>query len=223
MRIIIANSNTWFRISEEIKNNNEILFINNKDALNVDNIKNFSPKLIFFPHWSWKVPKQIYENFVCILFHTAPLPYGRGGSPIQNLILNQFKESPVCALKMTSEIDAGTIYTQKNISLDGSLKEILKSLNIAANEIISELICHLPKPKKQKGLGVQFKRLKEKDNLLPSNEKIERIYDRIRMLDYESYPKAFINYGNFKFEFSDAILIEGEIICKTRIIPNDKF
>ena len=75
MRIIIANSNTWFQISEENKSNNEILFINNKDALNIDNIKNFSPELIFFPHWSWIVPKEIYDNFVCIVFHTAPLPY----------------------------------------------------------------------------------------------------------------------------------------------------
>ena len=223
MRIIIANSNTWFRISDEIKSRNEILCIDKKDELTITTIKDFSPELIFFPHWSWIVPKQIYENFVCIVFHTAPLPFGRGGSPIQNLILNGYKESPVCALKMTSEIDAGPIYTHKKISLKGSLKEIFKELNIATNEIIDDLISYLPHPKEQKGLVVKFNRLKRKDNLLPSDISIEKIYDRIRMLDYETYPKAFINYGKLKFEFVDAILVDGEIVCKTRIIQNDEF
>ena len=31
--------------------------------------------------------KKIYENFICVIFHTGNLPKHRGGSPIQNLIL----------------------------------------------------------------------------------------------------------------------------------------
>ena len=61
-------------------------FIRKKSDLNMKNLKKINPKYIFFPHWSHKVPQIILDNFECVCFHTAPLPYGRGGSPIQNLI-----------------------------------------------------------------------------------------------------------------------------------------
>lgn len=221
MKIIIANSNTWFHLSEKLANRNEILHIKEKESFTIENINRFNPELIFFPHWSWIVPKEIYTNFKCILFHTAPLPFGRGGSPIQNLIINGFKESPVCALKMTSDIDAGPIYTKKQLSLEGSLKEIFKNLNLSINEMINELIFHLPNPKDQTGKTLIFKRLKKEDNELPKTLSIEEIFDRIRMLDYENYPNTFIKHGEFKFEFYDAELIEGNIICTTKIVPNN--
>ena len=75
-----------------------------------------NPDLVFFPHWHWIVPSEIHRTYQCILFHAAPLPYGRGGSPIQNLILNGFKEAPVCALKMTEGLDSGPIYTKKKVT-----------------------------------------------------------------------------------------------------------
>ena len=49
-----------------------------------------------------------------IVFHTAPLPYGRGGSPIQNLIVRgHISPAPVCALKMVSGLDEGPIYDKQ--------------------------------------------------------------------------------------------------------------
>ncbi len=58
---------------------------------------------------------NIIKNYNCICFHTAPLPYGRGGSPIQNLIKRNYKKTPICALKMSNKIDAGPIFLKKNI------------------------------------------------------------------------------------------------------------
>ena len=220
MKIIIANSKNWFNISKSISLNNEIVFINNKNDFNIDNIKKIEPKLIFLPHWNWIVPKEIYNKFECIVFHTSPLPYGRGGSPIQNLILNGFKKSPVCALKLTKNIDSGPIYKKEIISLEGSLKDIFINLNTVVNKMIDELINYLPNPQIQDGEVFIFKRLQEEDNLIPDNISIKKIFDRIRMLDDESYPNAFINYGNFKIDFYDAKFINGEIICKAKIINN---
>ena len=51
----------------------------------------FYPKYIFFPHWSKKVDTKIVNNYECVCFHETDLPYGRGGSPIQNLILRNQK------------------------------------------------------------------------------------------------------------------------------------
>ncbi len=223
MRIIIVNSNSWHNLSNKIKNQNEILYIKKKDDLTFENIDRFSPELIFFPHWNWIVPNKIHTNFKCILFHTAPLPYGRGGSPIQNLIINGFKTSPVCALKMTSEMDAGPIYLKKILSLEGNLKEIFRNLNLLINEMIEQLIIKLPEPEYQKGEPMIFKRRTKKDNLLPKDLSITKVYDRIRMLDFESYPKSFIIHGNLKIEFYEPELKDGKVICKAKILSKNDF
>lgn len=38
------------------------------------------------------------------------LPYGRGGSPVQNLILNGHKKTIISALNVTKDLDAGDVY-----------------------------------------------------------------------------------------------------------------
>ena len=140
---------------------------------------------------SWRVSKNIYRNFNCILFHTAPLPYGRGGSPIQNLIIKGIKSAPVCALKMNDSYDSGDIYLKKNINLSGNLTEIFDNINNAVNFLISRIIKNNLKPYKQKGKVVLFKRLNIEDNEIKGKLNINQIYDRIRMVDHIEYPKAF--------------------------------
>ena len=221
MKIIIANSKEWFKPSKSILFKNEILSIKKNNQFNIEKIRQFGPELIFFPHWNWIVPEEVHKEFNCIIFHTAPLPYGRGGSPIQNLILNGFKESPVCALKMESKFDSGPIYLKKIINLEGSLSEIFNNLNLIINQMMEELIDYLPIPKEQEGDIVIFKRLQEKDNLIPKNISLKKTYDRIRMLDDNSYPNPFLNYGNLKIQFYEAKLMNGEIYCKAKIITKN--
>ena len=45
------------------------------------------------------------EKSFNIVYNTASLPYGRGGSPITNLIINGCESSPVCAIAMTKELE----------------------------------------------------------------------------------------------------------------------
>ena len=165
--------------------------------------------------------EEIHSNFNCIVFHTAPLPYGRG-SPIQNLILNEIKEAPVCALKMTSELDSGPIYTKRTISLDGSLHQILKKINTAINIMIEELIINLPEPKEQVGEVFTFERLSLADNELQTNKSLKFIYDQIRMVDSSDYPNAYINLGKFKIEFYEAEFDNDTIEAKCLIQINER-
>ena len=78
MKVVLASSKSWFIPSNYLKKNHQILFIEEKE-LTIENIEKFNPNLIFFPHWSWKVPNEIHQKYKCILFHAAPLPFGRGG------------------------------------------------------------------------------------------------------------------------------------------------
>lgn len=217
MKIVIACSKSWFGISNYLKNNHQISLITDKNELTLENIKKINPNLIFFPHWSWKVQSEIHQKYKCILFHTAPLPFGRGGSPIQNLILLGYKKSPVCALKMVEELDSGPIYTQREISLEGSLSNIFERLNIVVNDLIKELIELLPEPIIQKGKNSYFRRLNEDDNKIPHIGSLEEFYDRVRMLDHSSYPNPFLEYGDYIIEFNKAEFDNGKLTCVAHI------
>ena len=222
MKIIICNSKKWFKLKDATLSSCELLEIKEPNALTIANLREFEPDIVFFPHWSWVVDEEIFSNFKCVVFHAAPLPFGRGGSPIQNLVLRGFKSTPVCAIKMDKGVDTGPIYDKRLISLEGSLSQILGRLNTVVNELIQELIIKLPQPKPQVGEVYNFTRLTIKDNELRPDLSFEEIYDRIRMLDDQSYPSSYVNFGNVIFEFSDVCKLDSELTCKVRIMKKGK-
>ena len=204
MRIAICCSKSWFKLNQSTSDAHLVKFFTQKNDLSIEALREFKPDYVFFTHWSWVVKKELHERFVCIVFHTAPLPYGRGGSPIQNLILEGFNETPVCAIKMTDKLDSGPIFTSANVSLVGSLNSIFSRINEAVNNLIVEIIENDPIPTAQIGEPHVFKRLTFKNNEIPKGLSLEGIYDRIRMVDHADYPNAFIVYDDIKIEFSNA-------------------
>jgi methionyl-tRNA formyltransferase len=202
---VIACSKKWFyeySKSEEF-NKLRIHQVFKREDLSLDFLKKIKPRYIFFPHWSWKVEPEIFEKYECVAFHTAPLPFGRGGSPIQNLILRGHKNAPVCALRMSHILDGGPIYTSIEVSLDGRLTEIFERIACSVEKLILEICATNPVPIEQSGIVETFKRLSERDNELRSDYSIAMLYDRIRMVDGFDYPKAFIRNGSYKIEFSN--------------------
>jgi methionyl-tRNA formyltransferase len=190
--------------------------------LTVDRIKKINPKYIFFPHWSNIVPDEILNTATCICFHETDLPFGRGGSPLQNLIELGYKETAITAFKMTSKLDAGPVFLKKDLSLEGLAEEIfLRSAYIVA-EMIKTIITSHPEPQKQVGKPTYFMRRKKNQSKIPldKNELID-IFDHIRMLDAEGYPKAFFEIGNFRYEISRPALKTNEIIADLRITKID--
>lgn len=198
-------SGTWHLVTHPEQLTAELL-----DAIN--------PKYIFFPHWSWIVDKKIHESYNCICFHMTDLPFGRGGSPLQNLIIRGIKQTKVSALKMTDELDAGPIFMKQPMALTGSAEEIFKrTANIVA-KLIEQICLTSPQPKKQHGEVTTFARRTAQESEIPENLSTEQLYDFIRMLDAPSYPKAFIRQHNKIFEFSNAKIIDGNIQAETKII-----
>ena len=62
-------------------------YIGAVDALSQKLVSALAPRYIFVLHWSWKVPDEIVAAFECVCFHMTDVPFGRGGSPLQNLII----------------------------------------------------------------------------------------------------------------------------------------
>ena len=60
------------------------------------------------------------------------------------------------------------------------------------------------KPTKQVGKVVNFKRLKNKDNLINNKVKFKDLYDMIRMVDHDEYDLTRISFKNFTIGFKNA-------------------
>lgn len=211
------NKNIVNNLSKVLPAYNWIL-IDSKRDFTAANLKKISPLYIFIPHWSYIIPKIIYENYTCIVFHMSDLPYGRGGSPLQNLIIRGHTETKISSLKVVEEIDAGPVYAKRPLGLHGTAEEIF----IRANKIIVKMIIDIVKnvtvPVSQKGVPTVFKRRTPEMSSVNEVATLEEMYDYIRMLDAEGYPKAFIENDYFKFEFTRASLkADKTIIADVRI------
>ena len=161
-------------------------------------------RYIFFLHWNWLVPKTIWENYECVCFHMTDVPYGRGGSPLQNLIVRGHTDTMLTALRMVGEMDAGPVYAKRTLSLEGTAHQIYLRAGELSFEIIKWMIEYEPEPKPQSGEPVIFKRRKPEQSVLPENGSITEVYDHIRMLDAPTYPLAFLEHGEFILEFAGA-------------------
>ena len=176
-----------------------------------------NPRYVFFPHWSHRIAPNIYEQFECVIFHMTDLPFGRGGSPLQNLIAHGIYETKISALRCVEEMDAGPIYLKNPFSLYGSAEEIFLRAATIIEGMIVEMLEKLPEPIAQKGVPTVFKRRKPEEGNLAAAQSLEQAFDLIRMLDAEGYPNAFLNVGPFKIEFNRASMKAGQVIADVRI------
>jgi methionyl-tRNA formyltransferase len=176
-----------------------------------------APRWVFFPHWSWKIPPDIHENFECVIFHMTDVPFGRGGSPLQNLIVRGFEATKLTALRCVEEMDAGPVYLQRDLSLLGTAEEILLRASAVIGGMIKEIALQRPAPVPQSGEPTIFKRRKPADGDLGKAGTLEEAHDLVRMLDADGYPRAFADIGPFRIEFSRSSLRRGEILADARI------
>src|SRR5690554_2214040 len=188
------------------------LLINKREDFTFENLKNINPSKIFIPHWSYYIPEEIFLNFECVVFHETDLPFGRGGSPIQNLIERQFLATKVSAIRVSKEIDAGDIYLKKEMSLLGTAEEIFIRINKIVELMIREIVELDLKPYPQEGSPTFFKRRNQSQSDINSLTELDRVFDYIRMLDAEGYPKAFLETDNLRMEFTRASLKADESI-----------
>ena len=222
MSYVIAYNRPWCRnLSERLekKTGKNFVAIDNKKDLNRDHLNSINPKHIFFPHWSYIIPEEIFENFNCIIFHMTDLPYGRGGSPLQNLIVRGHTETMISAIQCVKEIDAGPVYLKKPLSLGGCAEEIFIRANQVVERMIIKILKTNPRPAPQTGEVTRFKRRKPEDGNLSGAESMDEIYNYIRMLDANGYPPAFVRIGDYKLEFSRASRKVGTIHASVKITP----
>lgn len=223
---VVASSKLWNKNLANALNAKTGKFfhsLSDPTCMTLQYLENINPRYVFFPHWSHRIPKEVLDRFDCIVFHMTDLPFGRGGSPLQNLIARGIYETKISALKCVEELDAGPIYLKRPLSLHGSAEEIYLRASKVIEGMIMEIISADLVPYAQTGDSVFFQRRTAEQGSLLEVKSLEEIFDLIRMLDADGYPRAFISIGGMQLEFSRAKLSADSILADVRItIPNGK-
>jgi methionyl-tRNA formyltransferase len=191
--------------------------INEKTALTREVLVALNPRYVLFPHWSYIIPAEIFEHFECVIFHMTDVPFGRGGSPLQNLIARGIYETKITALRCVQELDAGPVYMKRPFSLHGAAEEIYLRAAATIEQMIEEIVVTQPTPVPQTGEITTFQRRKPSESSITDKQTLREVFDYIRMLDAEGYPKAFIETNALRFEFSRASLQPNKILADVRI------
>ncbi|MEZ7500937.1 methionyl-tRNA formyltransferase [Psychrobacter sp. Arc29] len=224
MNYIVAAVGDWNRkMFDELTRNlaGNWHYVSTPAELNKKIQGGFSPRYIFFPHWRWIVPINIVTNYECICFHMTDVPYGRGGSPLQNLIVRGHKYTVVTALRMEEGLDTGPVYLKEPLSVAGRAEDIYQRASELSWQMMANIIVNQIEPVSQEGKAVVFSRRTPKQSEIPQNLTLDQVYDYIRMLDAPDYPKAFLREGSYQLEFDNAKRIDDEIIATVKIKLKD--
>lgn len=138
------------KISQEF---DDCVLFSSEDTDIEDVAKKLQPSLIFFVGWSWMVPKSVTDNYLCLCLHPSDLPKYRGGSPIQNQIIDGIKTTKLTLFRMTDQMDAGPIYLQRdlNLGLEYGLENIFRWLILEGSDLIHWCITDKQKEDNHKG------------------------------------------------------------------------
>jgi methionyl-tRNA formyltransferase len=188
--------------------------ISAKQDLNVDYLRSIDPRYIFFPHWSHIIPESIFNKFECIVFHMTDLPYGRGGSPLQNLIMEGIEDTKISAIKVVEGLDEGPVYMKRSLNLSGSASQIFERASSKIECMIEEMVLNPSYPIQQVGPPTVFKRRTPQQSNIKKVDSDKKVFDMIRMLDADGYPHAYIELDNFRVEFTEVVKNNGKISAK---------
>ena len=196
--------------------------ITNPAEFSLELVRDLNPRYIFFPHWSAQVSAEIVRDYECVCFHMTDVPYGRGGSPLQNLIARDHKSTKLTALRMTENFDEGPVYQKRSIMLDGAAHAIFERVALLTWDMIADIVEQEPVPLPQVGIPVVFKRRRPDESCIPERGELVTLFDHIRMLDADGYPRAYLNYGGWTIEFRDAEMDDSCVKARVKITSLSK-
>lgn len=158
--------------------------------------------------------------------HMADVPYGRGGSPLQGLIVRGHDSTLFSAVRCVAEVDSGPVYLKRPLSLGGTAEEIL----VRASDVIAGMALDIlgdePSPRPQTGEPVIFSRREPAEGEVFGLKDAAAVYNHIRMLDADDYPPAHLATEHLVFELSEACWDGGQLMARfmatVRVVERDR-
>ena len=205
MNIALVGYRAWaLEIYNNLIDNFDSIYhlVKSKDEFCESKLRDFNPDFILFYGWSWIIPESIINDFKCIMLHPSPLPKYRGGSPIQNQLINGEQKSAVTIFLMDEGIDTGPIIKQKSIMLEGSLNNIFSRITKIGTELTLDFLKNgYDLEDQDHSKASYFKRRKKEDSEITIDElntkDADYLYNKIRMLQ-DPYPNPYIRTADGK-------------------------
>lgn len=204
--VLLLSSRPWNSgLAERLRSRLEVPVevFSSPQELTSEVLEKLDPSWIFATHWSYIIPRSVWDRWPTVIFHMTDLPYGRGGSPLQNLIKRGHIDTMLTAIRCDDGLDTGDIYIKKHLALHGSAEEIFLRADTLIEKMIEYIVHNKPSPKPQRGEVTKFiRRTPEQSDLATCSEhSLASWYDHIRMLDAEGYPHAFLEVHGMRLEF----------------------
>jgi methionyl-tRNA formyltransferase len=203
------------KIYDTYKDEHNFLICRKKDDFDASQLKEFRPDLILWYGWSWIVEDVFVNDYESVMLHPSPLPKYRGGSPIQNQIINGEKIGAVTLFRMNEGLDKGDVYQQLPMSLSGTLDDIFRrisDLGFAATCNVIEGNYKLIKQDDSE--STYYKRRSPKGSEITIDElkskTAEYLYNKVRMLA-DPYPSAYIKTVDGKKLLIKKVKIESKL------------
>ena len=157
-------------------------------------------KFYIFIGWSWIIDAYFVNNGNCLCIHPSDLPKYRGGSPIQNQVIDGLETSSVALFKMNDKLDAGPIFDKVQISLKGYLKDIFSEIERASIILLQRFILNLKNDnikfyEQDNKLSSYCTRRKPEDSIITLTElesmTAKQVFNMVRCLQ-DPYPSFVI-------------------------------
>ena len=217
MKIACITYRSWaekiYRKLEERYPEHEFLIYVSKNEFCSEELEDFDPDLILWYGWSWMIDDRFTASYTSVMLHPSPLPKYRGGSPIQNQIINGDSASAVSLFKITSELDAGDIFVQHPITLKGNIEDIFNTISDVGFQATCKIVDGDYTLTEQDHSAATYCKRRKEDESEITLEEIENasgqyLYNKIRMLT-GPYPRAYImTKDNKKLSIERAFLDE---------------
>lgn len=162
------------------------------------------------------IPQEVLKLFTpgIINLHPSLLPKYRGPSPIESAILNGDKQTGVSIMQLSSEMDAGPVYSQITLPLRGdeNAEDLYKTLaKYGAEQLVNSLPFiwdeSLQPATQNEGEATYCKLIKKADGVIDWHKPAELIEREIRA--FHTWPKSRTQLGKVEV-----------IISKTHIVPS---
>ena len=146
-----------------------------------------------------QILKNLNLNTHNLVIHESALPQGKGWSPLSWQVLEGKSQIPITLFEATQKVDAGVIYEQDNISLNGT--ELVEELRILQGEktieLVIKFVTNYPNnsKKKQEGLESFYPKRTPKDSELNIYKTIDEQFNLLRICDNQKYPAYFYKNG----------------------------
>ena len=204
--VVVATPHPRYDVVDQMlsEHGHQVHRVRRREDLTVERLAAIAPDWALFPHWSYRIPAEIHQQFRCVIFHMTDVPYGRGGSPLQNLIVRGHADTVMSAMQCVEEMDAGDVYLKRPLALHGTGEEIFQRAAALIAAMSVELVETEPDAVPQTGPVTTFTRRTPADSVIRGDESLDELFDLIRMLDADGYPHAYVQVGRLRFEFVNA-------------------